>query len=188
MNRYAVIAIVAIASSGAVADDSRRFDAVVCTSAAGKPWIEKARGTLTRTRSKETLVYELKAGGETLTWRFVSDPPQGTNVIGPGFLMDVFAADAAKPGEWPERKQSIYADGEIREEAPSSALRLVVGSKCPGARKKARESDTPRRRLQVEEDRLLRPLHADVEAIDHAARQLLAPRDERAAPPGGHLG
>jgi hypothetical protein len=184
--RPILTAVLALAGSAALADGARQFNAVVCVSQAGAGWSEKARGTLTRTRSKETVIYELKAGEQTLTWRFVSAPPQGTTVIGPGFLMDVFAGDSAKPDEWPERKQSIYADGEIREEAPSSALRLVVGSKCPAARNKTRAPDT--RRLQVEENRLVPTLHADVEAIDRAARELLAPRDERAAPLGGHLG
>lgn len=177
-----------LVTSAALADDSRQFSAVICVSQAGAPWSEKARGTLTRTRSKETVIYELKAGEQTLTWRFVSDPPQGTTVIGPGFLLDIFAAESAKPDEWPERRQSIYADGEIREDAPSSALRLVVGKKCPAARRKARDTDAPQRRLQVEENRLVPPLHADVEAIHHAARELLAPGDERAAPLGGHVG
>lgn len=175
--RPSLIAVLALAGSAALADDARQFNAVVCVSQAGAGWSEKARGTLTRTRSKEAVIYELKAGEQSLTWRFVSAPPQGTTVIGPGFLMDVFAADSAKPEEWPERKQSIYADGEIREEAPSGALRLVVGSRCPAARTKTRAPDT--RRLQVEEDRFFRALHADVEAIDRAARELLAPLTPR---------
>ncbi len=188
MNARASLIVVLALAGSALADDARQFNAVVCVSQAGAAWSEKARGTLTRTRSKETVIYELKAGAQTLTWRFVSAPPQGTTVVGPGFLMDVFAAEAAKPDEWPERKQSIYADGEIREEGPSSALRLVVGSKCPGARRKTRAPDTHSRRLQVEEDGFLRPLHADVEVIHHATRERLAPRDERGAPFGRHLG
>src|SRR5919106_2764 len=35
--------------------------------------------------------------------------------------------------------------------------------------------------LHVEEDRLVRPLHVDVEAVDDAARRLVALRDQRAA-------
>ena len=152
MKRYALIALAALGSSAAaLADDSRQFRAVVCVSEAGSAWSEKARGTLTRTRSKEAVIYELKAGEQTLTWRFISSPPQGTTVIGPGFLLDLFGPQP-KADEWPERKQSIYADGEIREYAPSSALRLVVGSKCPAGRSKASKPAARQPRLQVEED------------------------------------
>jgi hypothetical protein len=52
--------------------------------------------------------------------------------------MDRFAAQPAKGEEAPDRRQSLYADGEIREYAPSRALMLVVGSKCPAGRIKAR--------------------------------------------------
>lgn len=52
--------------------------------------------------------------------------------------MDRFAAHPAKGEEAPDRRQSLYADGEIREYAASSALMLAVGSKCPAARVKAR--------------------------------------------------
>src|SRR3970040_819435 len=150
-----LIAAVTMGSSAAVlADDSRQFGAVICTSETGASWSEKARGMLTRTKSKDGVSYELKAGEQTFTWRFVATPPRGTTVIGPGYLMDRFAAQPAKAGESPERRQSLYADGEIREYASSSALLLVIGSKCPRATA-----------LQVEKNRLVRPLHADVEVI-----------------------
>lgn len=137
MNRYATLmALAAVASSAAApADDSRQFGAVICTSEAGAPWSEKARGTLTRTKSKDAVSYELKAGEHRLTWRFVAAPPQGTSVVGPGFLMDRFAARPAKAEESTERRrQSLYADGEIWEYAPSSRLILLLRSKCPAAR------------------------------------------------------
>jgi hypothetical protein len=144
MRRYASFAALALlaASVPALAQDPRQFDAVVCVSQAGAQWTERARGTLTRVQSADVLAYELKAGEHTLTWRFVSSPPDGTTVVGPGFLLDVFAVPETK--EWPERRQNLYADGEIREYAPSSALVLLVGSKCPGAKKATRPA-----RLQV---------------------------------------
>lgn len=188
ISRASLIALVALAGPApAAADDARQFNAVICVSQASAPWSEKARGTLKRIRSKDEVLYELTAGEHTLTWRFISKPPEGTTVVGPGFLLDLFGPEP-KADEWPERKQSIYADGEIREYAPSNALALVVGTKCPAGRRKARETGAPQRRLQVEEDGLFRPLHADVEVIDRAAGQLLAPGDERAAPRGGHVG
>ncbi len=160
MNWHAsLIALVAIGSSAAaLADDSRQFGAVICTSEAGARWSEKARGTLTRTKSKEALIYELKAAEHAFTWRFVTDAKGATTVISPGFLMDRFAAQPAAE-ESPERRQSLYADGEIREYASSSALFLVIGSKCPCATAS-----------QVEKNRLVRPLHADVEVVEDAAR------------------
>lgn len=134
-----LIAVLAIGSAAiALADDSRQFGAVICTSEAGGTWSEKARGTLTRAKSKEGISYELKAGEHTLTWRFVSVPPRGTSVVSPGYLMDRFAAQPAKAEESTERRQSLYADGEVREQGPSAALVLVIGSKCPAARTKVR--------------------------------------------------
>jgi hypothetical protein len=142
MNWYGgLIAVVAIGNpAAALAEDSRQFGAVICMSSAGAPWSEKARGTLTRTKSKDGVSYELKAGEHTFSWRFVTDPQGATSAFGPGFLMDRFAKQPAKEEEWPARRQSLYADGEIREYAPSSALVLLVGSKCPGARKATRPS------------------------------------------------
>jgi hypothetical protein len=161
MNRYAnAWALVAIVSSSAVlADGARQFRAVICTSEAGAPWSEKARGTLTRSSSKDTVSYELKVGEQAFTWRFVANPPQGTTVIGPGYLMDRFAAQPAKGEEAADRRQSLYADGEIREYAASGALRLIVGSKCPRASAS-----------QVEKNGLVGPLHPNVEVINHTAR------------------
>lgn len=159
MKRYALIAFVALGSSAAaLADDSRQFGAVVCVSQAGTPWREKARGTLTRTRSKDALTYEFKAGKDVFTWRFVTSAEGATTAFGPGLLLDRFA-EPAKTDEWPERKQSIYADGEIREYAPSSALMLRVGSKCPAGRSKASKPAARQPRLQVEEDGLDRRSH-----------------------------
>jgi hypothetical protein len=141
MNWYAGLMAVVLAGSpaAALAQDSRQFGAVICMSSAGAHWSEKARGTLTRTKSKAGVSYELKAGEHAFSWRFVTDSQGATTAFGPGFLMDRFARPA-KEEEWPARRQSLYADGEIREYAPSSALVLLVGSKCPGARKATRPS------------------------------------------------
>lgn len=137
--RAGLTAVLAIGSAAiALADDSRQFGAVICTSEAGGPWSEKARGTLTRAKSKDGISYELKAGEHTLTWRFVSVPPRGTSVVSPGYLMDRFAAQPAKAEESTERRQNLYADGEIREYSPSGALILVPRSSCPAGRSKPR--------------------------------------------------
>ena len=149
--RAGLIAVAVIGNpAAALAEDSRQFGAVICTSSAGAPWSEKARGTLTRTKSKDGVSYELKAGEHAFSWRFVTDPQGATSAFGPGFLLDRFAAQPAKEEEWPARRQSLYADGEIREQAPSGALVLVIGSKCPRAKKAAQPP-----RLRVEEDRFL---------------------------------
>ncbi len=130
-----VTAVVAIGACGAaLADDSRKFGAVICTSEAGAAWSEKARGTLTRTKSKDGVSYELKAGEHTLRWSFVAAPPRGTTVTGPGYLMDRFAAPAKAGDSAERRRQSLYADGEIWEYAPPSALILLIRSKCPARR------------------------------------------------------
>lgn len=133
-----LMALVALGGPvAALANDARQFDAVICTSEAGAPWSEKARGTLTRTKLKEGVSYELKAGEQTLKWSFVAIPPQGTTVTGPGYLMDRFAVQPAKAEQAADRRrQSLYADGEIWEYAPSSALILLIRSKCPAGRGK----------------------------------------------------
>jgi hypothetical protein len=146
-----VMAVVAIASSAtALANaSSREFGAVICTSEAGGPWILKARGTLTRTKSKNELIYELKAGEHSFAWRFVTTPQGATTGISPGFLIDRFARQPSSSEESPQfprgpinaaesagvgLSQSLFATGEIREYGSASALMLVIGSKCPAGR------------------------------------------------------
>ena len=67
-------------SSAAMAQDSSRsYAAVVCTSEASGPWAQKARGTLTRTRSGADLAYRFEGEGQTLDWRFVIRESAGPN-------------------------------------------------------------------------------------------------------------
>lgn len=136
--KAAVIAVALIGSSTAWANDpSRQFGVVICVSEAGGPWKEKTRGTLTRTKSTHELTYELKSGEQSFVWRFVSTA-QGTTVVSPGYLLDQFARAPVNTAESsPDvagRRQTLHATGEIREYAPSAALRLVIGTKCPTTR------------------------------------------------------
>jgi hypothetical protein len=164
-NRYAallsftrVIAAVATGSSAAALanDSTRQFGAVICTSEAGGPWSVTARGTLTRTKSTNELIYVLKAGELSVTWRFVTTRQGATTGISPGFLIDRFAPQSPKSEESPRgpinaaesssditgRRQSLYASGEIREYSASNALALVIGSKCPAAKRALRPNST----------------------------------------------
>ena len=129
-----VLTISATAFSFAADDSSRQLPAVVCVSDAAGAWNAKARGTLTRTKSEQALIYELKAREQSFTWRFVTNAQGGTTVVGPGYLLDRFGAEPP-PSDPADRRQTLYASGEIREEAPTSALRLVIGSKCPASRR-----------------------------------------------------
>jgi hypothetical protein len=147
-----VMTVAAIASSATVLanDSSRDFGAVICTSEAGGPWTVRARGTLTRTKSKNELIYELNAGEHSFAWRFVTTAQGSTTGISPGFLIDRFARQPPISEESPQlprgpinaaesagvvgRTQSLHATGEIREYGPSNALMLVIGSKCPAGR------------------------------------------------------
>ncbi|HEU4353276.1 MAG TPA: hypothetical protein VFR66_15520, partial [Burkholderiales bacterium] len=75
----------------ATADDaSRDFTAVVCVSEASGPWALKARGTLTRTRSKNETAYRFKSDAHSFEWRFLASAEGNTTVQGPGYLMDRF--------------------------------------------------------------------------------------------------
>src|SRR5713101_4901187 len=67
---------------------SRPHPAIVCISEGGSPWIVKARGTLTRTKSKNEVIYALDVGGHRYTWRFITTPEGSTTIAGPGFLTD----------------------------------------------------------------------------------------------------
>ena len=122
----AVAAAALIASSSAAyageASTSRQQPAVVCTSEGGSPWILKARGTLTRTKSKNEIIYDLDLGGQSYTWRFITSPEGSTTIVGPGFLLQ---SDAGA------RSQQLYVTGEIREHAGPIILSLAIGSRCP---------------------------------------------------------
>ena len=118
-------------------DAPRSYAAVVCTSEANGPWTERARGTLTRTRSQAGLGYRFEGAGQAFDWRFVTSAQGNTTVSGPGFLMEHFGAPpktAEGSGEPAERRQSVEATGEIRESAGASRLALLIGSKCPQAK------------------------------------------------------
>jgi len=129
--------LIGLSSAAIAQDSSRSYAAVVCTSEASGPWAQKARGTLTRTRSGGDLAYRFEGEAQTLDWRFVTSAQGHTTVSGPGFLMERFGA-APKPAEGSaesaERSQSVEATGEIRESAGPNRLALLIGSKCPPAK------------------------------------------------------
>jgi hypothetical protein len=117
-----------LASIHGIADDaSREFMAVVCVSEGGGPWMLKARGTLTRTKSRSETAYSFKSSVHTFDWRFVASPQGNTTARTPGFLMERFVP-AKKSGA---RSQSLGSSGEIRESAGADVLMLRVGSACP---------------------------------------------------------
>ena len=123
------IAVVAAASIAALsaayggeASTSRQQPAVVCTSEGGSPWIVKARGTLSRTKSKNEIIYDLDLEGQRYSWRFITNPEGSTTIVGPGFLSQ---SDAGA------RSQQLYVTGEIREHAGPIILSLAIGSRCP---------------------------------------------------------
>jgi hypothetical protein len=122
----AVAAAASIAASSAAyggeVSTSRQQPAVVCTSQGGSPWIVKARGTLTRTKSKNEISYDLDLEGQRHSWRFITSPEGSTTIVGPGFLSQ---SDAGP------RAQQLYITGEIHEYAGPTILSLAVGSRCP---------------------------------------------------------
>jgi hypothetical protein len=133
----AVAAAASIATLSAVyggeSSTSRPHPAVVCTSESGSPWIVKARGTLTRTKSKSEVVYALDLGTHSYTWRFVTKPDGSTTTVGPGFLTDRLAPTNAPQSrsDLGPRGQRLYVTGEIHEYAGPTILSLAVGSRCP---------------------------------------------------------
>jgi len=149
----AQLAFLALMAAMSISDDllaqnsSRPQSAVVCVSEANGPWILKARGTLTRTKSKTELLYEFKSADHVFDWRFVTSPAGNTTVLGPGLLIDRFVTSLKQPqppqdiprgpinagqsSELGPRRQSLEATGEIREWAAMDALVLLIRSKCP---------------------------------------------------------
>ena len=134
MTEVRAIAVAAAASIAALSaayggegSTSRQHPAVVCTSEGGSPWIVKARGTLTRTKSKNEIIYDLDLGGQRYSWRFITSPEGSTTIVGPGFLSQ---SDAGA------RSQQLYVTGEIREYAGPIILSLTIGSRCPSWRPK----------------------------------------------------
>ena len=110
------------AAYGGEVSTSRQQPAVACMSEGGSPWVVKARGTLTRTKSKNEIIYDLDLGGQRYTWRFITSPEGSTTIVGPGFLSQ---SDAGP------RAQQLYVTGEIHEYAGATILSLAVGSRCP---------------------------------------------------------
>jgi hypothetical protein len=132
MPRFTAMAATAsallFASSNGITDDApRQFMAVVCISEAGGPWMLKARGTLTRTKSKSETAYSFKSSEHTFDWRFVASAQGNTTAQAPGFLMERFIPTKISG----ERSQSLGSSGEIRESAGAAVLLLRVGSACP---------------------------------------------------------
>jgi hypothetical protein len=133
----ALLPIALASAGGAFAQAaSRQHVAVVCTSAAGGPWTQKALGTLTRTqKSEREIVYNFKSANQAFEWRFVTSPQGNTTVSGPGFLMERFGVSPkGAPSQPGQRRQSVEATGEIRESAGPNSLALLIRTDCPGGR------------------------------------------------------
>jgi hypothetical protein len=125
---FALLMVVATADGA-----SRDFTAVVCVSEAGGPWALKARGTLTRTRSKNETAYRFKSDEHSFEWRFVASAQGNSTVQGPGYLMDRFLPEKKSS----ERSQSLGASGEIRESSGQDVLVLRLSPACPAKASRA---------------------------------------------------
>ncbi|HSA70448.1 MAG TPA: hypothetical protein VLF65_12650 [Burkholderiales bacterium] len=125
---FAFLMVVATADGA-----SRDFTAVVCVSEAGGPWALKARGTLTRTRSKNETAYRFKSDEHSFEWRFVASAQGNSTVQGPGYLMDRFLPEKKSS----ERSQSLGASGEIRESSGQDVLVLRLSPACPAKASRA---------------------------------------------------
>jgi hypothetical protein len=141
MTEVRAIAVAAAASIAALSaayggegSTSRQQPAVACTSEGGSPWLVKARGTLTRTKSKNEIIYELELGGQSYTWRFITKPEGSTTIVGPGFLTHRLVGPPSNATESHSdirpRAQQLYITGEIREYAGPIILSLAIGSRC----------------------------------------------------------
>jgi hypothetical protein len=114
---------------------SQQYPAVACTSEGGGPWLVKERGTLTRTKSKNEVIYDLNLGEHSYTWRFITNPEGSTTIVGPGFLADRLVRPPVSAAESQSnagtRSQQLYVTGEIHEFAGPTLLALAIGSRCP---------------------------------------------------------
>lgn len=98
---------------------------------AGAAWSLKARGTLTRKKTRDEMSYEFRTGEQSFSWRFVTSAQGATTGVGPGYLMERMAPELFKGSGVEERRQRLDATGEIREHVASHALVLRIGSSCP---------------------------------------------------------
>jgi hypothetical protein len=90
---------------------------------------------LTRTKSKNEIIYDLVLGGHSYTWRFITNTEGSTTIVGPGFLTDRLVRPPVNAAESQSaagaRSQQLYVTGEIREHAGPIILSLAIGSRCP---------------------------------------------------------
>jgi hypothetical protein len=151
-------ALIASSTSAFAHNSSRQYAAVVCTSEATGPWSLKARGTLTRTKARDGLIYRFDVGEQSYTWRFVNSPEGNTTAMGPGLLMGRLVPLPKQPEQSPlprgpinvaespsdpnSRRQNLSATGEIREYAGTNVLSLTMGSQCPARIPKLPPNDT----------------------------------------------
>jgi hypothetical protein len=125
-----------VSTQAVVAQPSKQFHAVVCTSDATGRWALKTQGTLERAKSEAELVYRFHSNEHSFEWRFVTSRDGHTTILGPGYLMHKFEAVGSVP-EPEARSQRLETTGEIREVVGSNALALLIGSRCPRARRAA---------------------------------------------------
>lgn len=121
--------------------------AVVCMSEAGGPVMLRAKGTLTRTKTRDELIYRLEVKEQTYDWRFITNTDRSTTILGPGLLIGKLVdmpkhdqplqfprgpINAADSGQYAApRGQSLDVNGEIREYLGQIRLWVVPGTKCP---------------------------------------------------------